>query len=1432
MDEDLMGFFDFSKEFKRTEAPKGCISSNFVGLGTEKEKTKPPKQENLGTEYVKEIVDREKQNLESLGIGGSAAKRNRTLDDIDSDNEECYEAPDLRLDEEFYSKYYFDLNRDKTLPIYTQRDQIMKAIRENTVVILKGETGCGKTTQVPQYIIDEAYQNRQYCNIVVTQPRRIAAISIANRVSQERHWEPGTVCSYQVGLHRQSGSEDARLLYCTTGVLLNFLINHKTLTHYTHIVLDEVHERDQEMDFLLIVVRRLLATNSRHVKVILMSATIDSREFVQYFATKNGIPPVINASHGRKYPLVKFYRDQLKNMQWQEDQPNPDEPGMGSHGYSAAIKILLVIDNMERRTEGQSQRSYEENLKTGSVLIFLPGINEIDNMAESIDHVMQENPALKVSIIRCHSLMTPDSQRDVFASPPVGYRKIILTTNIAESSITVPDVSYVIDFCLAKVLVTDTATNFSSLRLVWASKSNCRQRAGRVGRLRSGRVYRMVPKSFYMKHMLEFGVPEMLRSPLESSVLKAKELNMGPPIEMLALALSPPKLSDIRNTILLLKEVGALYPTVDGNYVELDGDLTPWGSIMTRLPLDIRLSRLVLLGYVFNCLDEAIVMAAGLSVRGLYLQEAGFQSYEAYWMHYVFADGSSSDLVAIWRFYKTYLNMCENRIMQESAAQWARRYHISLRSLKEMHLLVQELQYRCNKLRLHPVQLQSCQIKDDRERALILKILIAGAFYPNYFIRSNKFNPDYGRNTYQVLGGYDPCRTVYFTHFEPRYMGELYTRRIKDLFSEAKIPPENMDVNFQVGSEKIFVTFKQTEDEMDQLNLIQVPGRILTDVYKAVRLRIGKQYRPIRVMELPHAIQYVQENKIGTVIEGQWHPPSKPFNAGLMALPSVYDKNMIGYITHIVSCGKFFFQPLELADSITNMSEHINSPKNLSHYVVDAGSITKNLKLLAKRVDDFQRAQVIRVETHSHQYPKFRVRFIDYGDIAVVPMDQLRFMSNQLKREYDDLPPRCFECRLALVQPAALTSNYNRWPIKANEMVRKIAMDGRVEMEIYSLVNNVAAVFIKMREGVLNDKLVEKNYARRSDEDFASIQDHDFRLRKQERSFHVPRAERKQVNEEYLRVSRLPQDADLSPPPMHKCQTVVRLKGPYSPLEASMFSTIRASACKTVRIDPLSVNSVLLDSNPQDRHDQLIVSASVTTSNNNQVLTVRGSTVMPNTHGFGALMALIFCPTVQIKCNKECTKFVSLLAGLGYNPETMEPYYEDHDVVMNLDVNLLEDDVRLINQMRYNIDTIFFKYEGEDAPAVSEGDRSIVFNQLRCLLSRLLSKDRCYIEPHSSNLDNVWEKLDNLEPQSEPYGKRAIFPMHTIPELQNEDTTARLVLQENCKRLYSWRTFDGVLQPLDCKLCNQRLETVSQLRLHLLSQLHRDREKQIGFQDN
>lgn len=363
------------------------------------------------------------------------------------------------------------------------------------------------------------------------------------------------------------------------------------------------------------------------------------------------------------------------------------------------------------------------------------------------------------------------------------------------------------------------------------------------------------------------------------------------------------------------------------------------------------------------------------------------------------------------------------------------------------------------------------------------------------------------------------------------------------------------------------------------------------------------------------------------------------------------------------------------------MSAIFNTPQHLSGHVRNPRDIKKGLMLLGKRASNFERAVVLRVEVQTSAKPRFLVRYIDYGDKALLAMDQLRFMPDGLKRDFEQLPPRMFECRLALIQPSSLNSMHNRWPNAANEMLASVAKCGRIELEIYSLVDNVAAVLLHMRDGLLNEKLVERQLARRADEDYMSRKDHDFRMRKQETKRYLQPSELQHINEEYLRFVQIPEYEEIEPPPLQKCNLCIHIKGPFSPLETNLNSLIRIGLYKTVSIDRESVNAVLLDSDPQDHHDQMVVASSVSEIDGDRLNTF-GTTLMPNIHGFGALMTMLFCPTMQIKCNAERTKYVCILAGLGYDPETMEPYFEEHDLVVNLDVNILKGDIRIVSGIR------------------------------------------------------------------------------------------------------------------------------------------------------
>nr|XP_060475738.1 ATP-dependent RNA helicase TDRD9 [Panthera onca] len=505
------------------------------------------------------------------------------------------------------------------LPINRCKDEVISLIESNSVVIIHGATGSGKSTQLPQYILDHYVQRSAYCNIVVTQPRKIGATSIARWISKERAWTLGGLVGYQVGLEKIA-TEDTKLIYMTTGVLLQKIVSAKSLVEFTHIFVDEVHERTEEMDFLLLVVRKLLRTNSRFVKIILMSATISCKEFADYFAVpvQNKMNPAyVFEVEGKPHSIEEYYLDDLGHIHHGRLSPHIlEEPVITKDIYEVAVSLIQMFDNLDVKESGSKSSSGAQFVaERSSVLVFLPGLGEINYMHELLTNMVHK----RLQVYPLHSSVTLEEQNNVFLSPVPGYRKIILSTNIAESSITVPDVKYVIDFCLTRTLVCDEDTNYQSLRLSWASKTSCNQRKGRAGRVSKGRCYRLIHRDFWDSSIPDHVVPEMLRCPLGSTILKVKLLDMGEPRALLATALSPPGLGDIERTILLLKEVGAL--AVSGQREDEnphDGELTFLGRVLAQLPVNQQLGKLIVLGHVFGCLDECLIIAAALSLKNFF----------------------------------------------------------------------------------------------------------------------------------------------------------------------------------------------------------------------------------------------------------------------------------------------------------------------------------------------------------------------------------------------------------------------------------------------------------------------------------------------------------------------------------------------------------------------------------------------------------------------------------------------------------------------------------------------------------------------------------------------------------------------------------------------------------------------------------------------
>ena len=428
---------------------------------------------------------------------------------------------------------------------------------------------------------------------------------------------------------QEGRNDDTRILYCTTGILLQRLIHNQKMDFYSHILIDEVHERSTETDLLLLVIKKLMASTGVSTKIILMSATFDVSELKNYFSFEvyddndeliNRVPPEYIKVKERPHKLSTFYMKTIKNDLKIRDMPARDIRYRPDPEEEAAAMVSLDQVEVCTKIIEEGLKNVDVEGKEGSVLVFLPGLEEIFDVKVRLEKSI--HPSRRFwNIIPLHSSLPLDNQRKVFSPRLPNERRIILATNIAESSITVPDVTYVIDFCLTKNLVADPETHIPVLRTEWASKSNCDQRAGRAGRVSEGRVYRLVNEAFY-KSFAQYNQPELTRSPLDLSILRVKVLNMGPPKDLLGLAITPPDLADIYHSVLQLKQVGAFTIMTTGKgtcyYDDEDGDLTTLGRIMASLPIDIRLSKLICMGHVFDILQDCIIIAAALSTQGLH----------------------------------------------------------------------------------------------------------------------------------------------------------------------------------------------------------------------------------------------------------------------------------------------------------------------------------------------------------------------------------------------------------------------------------------------------------------------------------------------------------------------------------------------------------------------------------------------------------------------------------------------------------------------------------------------------------------------------------------------------------------------------------------------------------------------------------------------
>ncbi|WWC86426.1 uncharacterized protein L201_001303 [Kwoniella dendrophila CBS 6074] len=532
-------------------------------------------------------------------------------------------------------------NQRNALPVTSRATEILAKIEVNDVTIVMAATGSGKTTQIPQLLFDD-YINRGQgakCNIVCTQPRRLAAMSVAERIADERGQSLGKEIGYQVRFDVKLPQPNGSITFCTTGIFLKRMQSALGTTadpnavarmdEVTHIVVDEVHERDIDTDLLLVVLKRLLAdrlSRKKPLKVILMSATIDPTLFKTYFADARGRQAPVAEVPGRTFPVERTYLDhivpQLQGLPsnkggWVFNEKNVVEylskelsrdpanfgpnSGMGLE-IPYPLVALTIADVMKRSNDGH-------------VLVFLPGWDEIKKVADILTDSRKPllgtnfNDMSRYSIHYLHSTIPAAEQKEVFKPPPKGVRRIILATNIAETSITIPDVVYVVDTARVKEKRYDPERHMSSLVSAWVGSSNLNQRAGRAGRHREGEYYGLISKK-RLEALEPHQLVEMKRSDLSNVVMHVKALNLGQVEKVLAATIEPPASNRIVAAMETLRMLGAL----DANQ-----NLTSLGKVLLQLPVEAAIGKLCLYGSFFRCLDSALTLAAVLTNRDPFL---------------------------------------------------------------------------------------------------------------------------------------------------------------------------------------------------------------------------------------------------------------------------------------------------------------------------------------------------------------------------------------------------------------------------------------------------------------------------------------------------------------------------------------------------------------------------------------------------------------------------------------------------------------------------------------------------------------------------------------------------------------------------------------------------------------------------------------------
>uniref|UniRef100_A0A8C0V1W8 RNA helicase n=1 Tax=Cyanistes caeruleus TaxID=156563 RepID=A0A8C0V1W8_CYACU len=741
-----------------------------------------------------------------------------------------------------------------------------------------------------------------------------------------------------------------------------------------------------------------------------MSASINSKELADYFAlpVHNGLSPVcVFKVEGRPFAVEEYYLDDLKDIfDFQLRPQSIGEPRIEKKMYQVAVSLIQSFDELEKRMALGEMRMYP-----------------------------------------LHACATLEEQSKVFSATVPGYRKVILATNIAESSVTVPDVKYVIDFCLTKILFYDKETNYQSLRLCWASKTNCNQRRGRAGRVSKGFCYRLIRRDFWADCIPEKSEPEMLHCSLGATVLKLKKLGIGEPKALLATALSPPSVGDIERTIVQLKELGALTTCTQTKENLHDGELTFLGMVLTQLPVELHLGKLIVLGHVFGCLEECLIIAAALSSRNFFA--VPFKKHvDAYRKKLFFAGNSRSDCIAILNAFRV-----------------AELFH--------------NLKKRVSAFNMH-VKAQPCAVDQEYlcKQRFILQVVIAGAFYPNYCT----FGKCHEEIAMKDLAGKDPKTTVMLKNIPP--FGYIYHKQLQSLLRQC-----GQVKSISYNGSRAFVEFSRNPKEV---------FKVLPEVYLAVKMSQLKIPFELCVHYPEDITRQVQGAaaaglefvRVNVDCQKQTVEPVEISFGGLQMSKMIPGRYLSIRVTEIVEVGHFWgyrtdekntavLQALSAEIDYQNLMDLAVPPR------VDVLCLAP-FTYLGKR--GYYRAHVLYIHGDLAE-----VFFVDYGNRSEVPLNKLKEIPSCLQ----GLPFQALEFKICKMSPSARSLVCGeRWSCSASQRFFSLVSGCTLLVEVYSLVHGVLHVDVFRHsgsKGLLNirDVLIEECHAELAEESCESQQSHD-----------------------------------------------------------------------------------------------------------------------------------------------------------------------------------------------------------------------------------------------------------------------------------------------------------------------------------------------------